>query len=161
MSEIWKPIPGWPEYEASSIGRIRSTKWNKIKILSISSFKTGYARVGLYDGKKSVSLLVHRLVATAFLPNPENHPQVNHLDGNKQNNYVGNLKWESTSDNQIHSQAVLKNLNARANFKTTEEREAIIARAAAGECGASIARSLGVNKSCISRLLRGKTYIHQ
>ena len=159
MEEIWKPIINWDTYEVSSLGAFR----NRItkRLLSLSLFKTGYVRVSLYNGQKSVSHSAHRLVGQAFLPNPENCPQVNHLDGNKQNNCVDNLRWESTSDNQKHSQEVLKNLNGRSKFRTQEERDSILNRYQAGESGAAIARSLGVSKSCISRLLRGETYIHQ
>ena len=65
--------------------------------------KNGYKRVHVSKNGKSKRLLVHRIVATAFIPNPDNLPEVNHKDGNKQNNNVSNLEWVTASENQKHA----------------------------------------------------------
>jgi len=65
--------------------------------------KKGYPIVYLRKNGKSHVLTVHRLVATAFIPNPDNKPQVNHIDGNKTNNYVDNLEWCTNSENMDHA----------------------------------------------------------
>lgn len=63
----------------------------------------GYVRVELWENGKGRKYLVHRLVAQAFIPNPERKPQVNHIDGDKSNNKISNLEWVTQSENQIHA----------------------------------------------------------
>lgn len=98
MEEIWKPIQ-YEGYEISNLGRVKSYKVDKIngRIMKPSKCTKGYLQLDLrLDGRKSenrVHLAIHRLVAEAFIPNPENLPQVNHKDENKENNRVDNLEW--------------------------------------------------------------------
>ena len=73
------------------------------KFISKRLDRYGYLRVNLYEGTKIHTVPVHRLVAKAFIPNPYNLPEVNHIDGNKLNNHVSNLEWVSSSQNQIHA----------------------------------------------------------
>lgn len=102
--EIWKRIPGYENYEASNIGRVRSvdrcviyannrgTRFYYGKVLS-QNIVGGYCTVNLCFGKNKYSVKVHRLVALAFLQNPNNYPIINHKDENKQNNHVSNIEW--------------------------------------------------------------------
>lgn len=109
MQEIWKDIPNYEGlYQASNFGRIKSIQYfnhtnNKIyprdKILKPILNEKGYCRVDLSKSGKSKRHRVHRLVAKTFLPNPYNLLEVNHIDGNKQNNNVNNLEWCSRSYN--------------------------------------------------------------
>lgn len=100
--EIWKTIENFENYSISSHGRVRNKKH---KILSnshnVRNFTT-YARVTLFLGGVRNYRQVHRLVASAFIPNPHNLPQVDHVDGNGLNNHVSNLRWVTASEN-IHS----------------------------------------------------------
>ena len=98
--EIWKDIKGYEGlYQVSNLGRVKSLskkyghgKRNE-KIMACSLRKDGYISVSLFKKSKGKTFGVHRLVAEAFIPNPDNLPQVNHKDENKQNNYANNLEF--------------------------------------------------------------------
>lgn len=97
--EEWKVIRDYPMYEVSSEGRIRSyyngSHGRRIipKILSLKTNRIGYTFIHLKNESGRKPLRVHRLVAEAFIPNPDNLPEVNHKDENKSNNSVCNLEW--------------------------------------------------------------------
>jgi hypothetical protein len=99
-TEEWKVIDEFPEYSISSFGRIRNTKKEYIRIPDINS--TGYARLRLVRNGKIIRKFIHRLVAEIFLPNPQNKPFVDHIDGNNQNNKLDNLRWATRSENMLN-----------------------------------------------------------
>lgn len=100
--EIWKPIPGYEKlYEVSNFGNVRNNR----KQLSFYRINSGYLALKLSKDNVRSSPLVHRLVAIAFIPNPDNLPEVNHKDGNKLNNHVDNLEWTSSKTNKQHALA--------------------------------------------------------
>ena len=102
--EEWKPIPGYEGlYEVSNYGRVRSFKWSSNgKILSPGKDGSGYLFVTLCKDGKTKLRRMHRLVAEAFIPNPNNLPLVNHMDECKKNNYFGNLEWCSPAYNNSY-----------------------------------------------------------
>lgn len=112
-TEIWKDIEGYEGYyQVSNLGRVKSLprgkQWpyrqthNNIRKQHI---KNGYLQVNLSKGNKVKWIGVHRLVAMAFIPNPNNYPQVNHIDECRTNNVVTNLEWCTQSQNNMHGTA--------------------------------------------------------
>lgn len=113
QQELWKDIKGFEgKYQVSNLGNVKSLKRKEIKILLPLISKKGYCCVCLYKKCKFKHAMIHRLVANAFIPNPENKPQINHIDGNKKNNHIKNLEWCTNSENQKHSYQVLGNVRS-------------------------------------------------
>ena len=124
--EIWKIINGYENYMISSFGRVKSLdryvrgKNNSIyikkgKLLKLYTDKDGYQTVMLYHNNKKKLLKVHRLVAEAFLDNPNNLSQVNHKDENKLNNSVENLEWCDAKYNVNYGTAIERRSKTRTN----------------------------------------------
>jgi Holliday junction resolvase len=90
-------------YHISDYGRVKSYKCGKERILKATLTSNGYAAVKICANGKRKIHKIHRLVASAFLQNPENKPQVNHKDGNKANNHVDNLEWTTHKENIQHA----------------------------------------------------------
>lgn len=98
LNEEWRQIKDFPNYIVSNLGRVKNIKTNKI--LKATPDKDGYLLVGLGHGN---TRKVHRLIATSFIPNPYNKPEVNHKNGDKTDNEVANLEWVTHSENQKHA----------------------------------------------------------
>jgi len=125
--ESWIEIVGFEGlYAISSHGRVKSIKRRLIKKQSI---KWEYYSINLWRNGNTWCKRVHRLVAEAFKPNPENKPQVNHKDGNKLNNRASNLEWATRSENTVHSfknglqKKAKGELNAMAKIKESDVLE--------------------------------------
>lgn len=104
MDEIWKDIIGYEGYyKVSNFGRVKSIYAMGGLILKQRKQNSGYLIVHLYKEKTREAKTVHRLVSKAFIPNPENKPHVNHLDGDKSNNKLDNLDWCTQSENIKHA----------------------------------------------------------
>lgn len=110
IKEIWKDIPNYEGlFQVSNKGRVKSVKRKCLirtvpeKIRTLSLDKYGYYHLALSKNNKRKNFFVHRLVAMAFLSNPNNYKTVNHIDGNKKNCFLENLEWASISQNTKHA----------------------------------------------------------
>ena len=111
--EIFKDIEGFEDYQVSSWGRVYNKKSGEY--LRPEVHCKGYLRVDLFKDKKRYHKKIHRLVGEAFIPNPDGKPQINHIDGNNQNNSVSNLEWVTNQENcnkarQLRLQAIAERM---------------------------------------------------
>lgn len=154
-NEVWKPVVGYEgRYEVSDMGRVKSIeRWRpngpvsgylmKEKMLSINLNEHGYALVNLTDGKKHASDRVHRLLAKAFIPNPENKREVNHKNFIRHDNVLDNLEWATSKENKAHAHLHGRYDVGEDSFHAKLTRDQVIdikQRLAAGERNASIWR---------------------
>ena len=167
--EIWKDDTEYSDFfQISNHGRVYSKRSNKILVQGIT--KQGYntisSKIGGRAGKY-ICLKVHRMVAKAFIPNSYNKPEVNHIDGNKQNNNVSNLEWCTSSENTQHAYdtGLKKSMKGEDNptAKLTWEIVDFIRnnyKSNDKEYGARpLSRKYGVDRSLIKRIIDNKTWI--
>lgn len=158
MEEVWKDIKGYEgSYQVSNLGRVKSidrldsaNHRLRGKIKSTSIRPNGYENVILCKNSKRKGYSVHRLVAEAFISNPENKPQVNHIDENKTNNRVNNLEWCTNKDNMNYgsrtTKALVKISKSVYCFETSKTY--INARHASDE--------LGLSRECVRDVCLGR-----
>lgn len=162
IEESWKDIKGYEGiYQVSNLGRVKSYdsidklgRVRKGRVLKNYLNNWGYPIVTLSIKSKLKTFRVHRLVAEAFIPNPENKPQVNHIDEDKTNNMASNLEWVTAKENVnygTHNERMSKTLSIpilTTNLKTGESKTFYSTK----EC----CRQLGLDPSSITKVLKGK-----
>lgn len=159
MEEIWRDIKDHDGlYQVSNFGEIRSLNYRRtgrIKILKQFQDKKGYQNVDI----KGKTTKVHRLVAETFIPNPENKPQVNHIDEDKTNNRVENLEWNTAKENNNHGTRVKRVSKKQINGKKSKQ---VLQFTLDGKfikewvSVSEIQRQLGFNQGFISNCCLGK-----
>lgn len=178
--EIWKDVKNYEGlYQVSNLGNIKSLdrivetknrgnylRKGKLQNKSINSF--GYESVGFTINSKTKIFLVHRLVAIAFIENPENKPQVNHIDGIKTNNHVYNLEWNTCSENQKHSVRIglsnphypilRKELNGRSLLNENQVLEIRSKYIPYKYSVKKLALEYNVSESCITHILNNTSW---
>ena len=148
--ETWIYIKGHKtKYKICSSGKVLNTETGKY--MKGGKDKNGYHIVSLTYKKKKYTRKIHRLVAEAFIPNPNKLPEVNHKDGDKWNNEVYNLEWVSSADNTHHAQ----NIGLRTQKMKKKDVEKICKMISSGKYQISrISEKTGFSKSLIRRILR-------
>lgn len=168
--EKWLPIDGYKYYEVSNLGRIRSIshqtlnpyRFREGRILAQAEVPNGYMHVSLtQEGKKKKSASVHRLVAKAFVANPDNKKYVNHKNGDKKDNRAENLEWCTASENSKHAYRVLK-VKPGKYFGPSKHRkftdDQVVSIRADKRSNPVIAREYNVDSSTIWAIKNLKTY---
>lgn len=181
MEEFWKPCPDYEQYyEVSTLGRIRTRRvfipneslfgdvggyFKKQSIKTQTVNRDGYMTTKLCKDGKCLRRTVHRMVAKAFLENPDNLSQVNHIDGDKTNNQVDNLEWISPSGNIIHAYATglmnTEHLKGEKNNKaklTADDVRKIKKMFSRGAEVKDIADAYGVSRTTIYYIKSGRTW---
>lgn len=137
-NETWKDIKDYKGlYQISNLGKIKKLEkrlisyykdgriykgYKKEKILKNRLYNNGYYGVVLSKNNKQKNIFIHRILAIYFIPNPENKLEVNHKDGNKQNNDINNLEWVTKSENQKHAFKIgLKKVSIKNNYMLAQK----------------------------------------
>ena len=160
--KTWKAIDCYEGlYEVSDLGRVKSLKYGKEKILKPGRGLNGYLQVSLYKDGKAKPYKVHRLVAKAFIPNPNHLETINHKDEVKTNNKVGNLEWMSIKDNDNYGTRNKRVGEAKINHPSLSKKVQMFDKST-GEVLATFPstreaeRVTGMNKGNISSCCNGK-----
>ena len=119
--EVWKPIPSLNDkYEASTLGNIRNAKTKKQKSIVFDGHYWKFGFDYVFQGKRHMGWFrVHKAIAETFIPNPENKPTVNHIDGNTANNAVENLEWATAKEQSVHATKILKKHCCENSYQTS------------------------------------------
>lgn len=160
--EEWRDIDGYDgRYQVSNFARVKSFSQPPIRILRPHVW-TGYLYVGLFKNGTSKKIAIHRLVAMAFIDNPESKTQVNHRDGNKLNNHVSNLEWCTVAENNQHAHDTGLSIPAYGEdvfiAKLTNEQALYIRENPDNLSSIQLAEMFGVGKTAIADVRLGHTY---
>ena len=153
----WREVKEYSNYEVNQLGEIRHKK--RQKILKPRDNNGGYQYVNFKINGKNTNFAVHRIVANAFIPNPNGYTEVNHKDYNKKNNCVDNLEWVSSSQNKQHSYLKQENKKSRGKAVNQYTKEGIFLKTF--DSVSDAAKELGCCVAAISNCCLGRTKTSQ
>ena len=153
----WREVKEYSNYEVNQLGEIRHKK--RQKILKPRDNNGGYQYVNFKINGKNTNFAVHRIVANAFIPNPNGYTEVNHKDYNKKNNCVDNLEWVSSSQNKQHSYLKQENKKTRGKAVNQYTKEGIFLKTF--DSVSDAAKELGCCVAAISNCCLGRTKTSQ
>ena len=153
----WREVKEYSNYEVNQLGEIRHKK--RQKILKPRDNNGGYQYVNFKINGKNTNFAVHRIVANAFIPNPNGYTEVNHKDYNKKNNCVDNLEWVSSSQNKQHSYLKQQNKKSRGKAVNQYTKEGIFLKTF--DSVSDAAKELGCCVAAISNCCLGRTKTSQ
>ena len=151
-TEYWKPVAGYEDlYEVSDLGRVKGPKG----IVKPKPTNNGYVRTELWCKGVRERPSIHRLVAKIFVPNPENKPQVNHIDGDRLNNAAANLEWCTAQENSIHAVHLRQKWGTNVATAKLTDNDVIAIRvlSAKGIPGTWIAKTFGITNAQVSHIV--------
>ncbi|MBQ4495575.1 MAG: NUMOD4 motif-containing HNH endonuclease [Selenomonadaceae bacterium] len=159
-SEECRPIPDWEDYHESNYGRTKSFKKGKVMIMRPKLQTDGYLFVTLRKANKQKNFRISRLVATCFVPNLEEKPEVNHIDGHPLNNHVSNLEWATSLENRQHAvhMGFIKSGEDNYQAKLTNEQVIYIRNNPNGLTQQQLADEFCLPFQRISKIQLGKIY---
>jgi len=162
-NEIWKKVDGFDFYEVSNHGRIKSF-YNKREIIrKQQKRKDGYLHLNIVVSGNRKKILSHRFIAFAFLENPLNKKEVNHINGIKTDNRVENLEWSTRSENEKHAfSSGLKQAKKHESHpvsKLTNEQVLYIKKNYKKGNGAELGRMFSVTKGTINKIIKGRSWL--
>ena len=171
--EVFKDILGYEGlYQVSNLGKVKSTErkakhWSgglltvKSRIMKPFTSKCGYLIVSISKNSIDNKFLIHRLVSNAFIPNPYNKPQVNHINGIKTDNRVVNLEWNTRSENIKHADnSGLRNLKGKNNSRSKLSEIDVFEIRKSDKPIIFLSKKYNVGRNCISKVLHKKTWKH-
>lgn len=160
----WKTIPGFTGYEISNAGIVRSLKSSVPKYLKSFKSKDGYTKFSLYVDGKLKRQGAHRLVALAFLEGSGAGMDAAHINGNKDHNFLWNIKWctrkENDSHKDLHGTRVKGELSAKAKLTEIDVKTIVFAHEKLGETQTMLAKIYEVSSVAVSDIIIGKTWVH-
>ena len=166
--EVWRDVISYDgRYQVSNFGRVKSFFDDKPHILKANKVTEGYLRLRLYKSGASQNCFIHRLVAQAFIPNPEDKPQVNHIDGDKTNNRVENLEWMTSGENISHAFKLglskvpkgSKNHSAKLTPDQVREVRSIYVKSSYTFGVSALARKFHVSEETVRDIVKGRSYL--
>jgi len=162
--ELWMPVIGYEgDYEVSDGGNLASLKHGGRRLLSTNSRIEVYPSVGLSLNGKPTTFLIHRLVALSFVENLEGKPDINHIDGNPENNRAENLEWCTPAENSAHAVRIglIDTKGEKCCASKLTEKDVLKIRKMSATIGQQqIAKSMNIAQSNVNKILQRQSWKH-